>query len=98
MHKCIKNCTFMGSYWEKGQVCDFGSVTPPHHFVSTTEEATRFMPKPKVDIMSGQVNPVKASTFYQMASAPSNNPGGGMAHSTEKKEVFSNPKQLKVKV
>ena len=88
----------MGSYWEQGQVCEFGKITPPHHFVATTENATRTLPKPRVDIMSGQVAKVKASTFYQMAIAPNNNPGGGMAHSTEKKEVFSNPKQVKVKV
>lgn len=96
MHKCIRRCTFMGRYWEKDQVCDFGKVTPPHHFIATDEEANTALPKPRIDIHAAVPKGVNVKSFYEMAKNRLNT-NVGFASTLEKDEIIHDPKQLKRK-
>ena len=94
-YKCIKTCTFMGRTWEKGVVCDFGKVTPPHHFVVTDEAPTTDLPKPRVDIYSGRPQGVNVKSFYEIQKNRVNT-NAGFASTLEKDQMIHDPKKLKV--
>lgn len=95
-YRCVRKCTFMGRYWEPGQVCDLGDGQVPAHFIVTDEAENAILPKARQDIMKGAPKGVKASTYYEIAKTPQA-PMGGMASTLEKQETFHSPKQLRRK-
>lgn len=92
--KCIRLCEFLGRHWQKGSVCEFGKIVPPHHFIRTDEIENTELPKSRIDIQSGVVKGVKASSFYEVAKHRTNT-NVGFASTLEKDEVIHDSKQFK---